>query len=63
MSRRGNSIDNASIESFFGHMKDEIEYSKLNFAELEDLVDEYMIEYNYKRRQWDLNPRDPMKVF
>jgi len=52
MSRRGNSIDNAPIESFFGHMKDEIEYSKLNFAELETLIDEYMIEYNYKRRQW-----------
>ena len=52
MSRRGNSVDNAPIESFFGHMKDEIEYSKLNFAELRDLIDKYMIEYNYKRKQW-----------
>ncbi len=52
MSRKGNSVDNAPIESFFGHMKDEIEYSKLNFAELETLIDEYMIEYNYKRKQW-----------
>ncbi len=52
MSRRGNSVDNAPIESFFGHMKDEVEYSKLNFTELEDLIDKYMIEYNYKRKQW-----------
>jgi transposase InsO family protein len=52
MSRKGNSVDNAPIESFFGHMKDEIEYSKLNFTELEDLIDRYMVEYNYKRRQW-----------
>ncbi len=52
MSRRGNSVDNAPIESFFGHMKDEVEYSKLNFVELKDLIDEYMIEYNYKRKQW-----------
>jgi len=52
MSRRGNSVDNAPIESFFGHMKDEIEYSKLSFPELEALIDEYMLEYNYKRKQW-----------
>ncbi len=52
MSRRGNSVDNAPIESFFGHMKDEIEYSKLNFSELEVLIGKYMLEYNYKRKQW-----------
>lgn len=52
MSRRGNSVDNAPIESFFGHMKDEVEYSKLNFTELKELIDRYMIEYNYKRKQW-----------
>jgi len=52
MSNRGNSVDNASIESFFGHMKDEIEYKYLNFAELENLIAEYMLEYNYKRKQW-----------
>ncbi len=26
MSRSGNCLDNAPIESFFGHMKDEVEY-------------------------------------
>ena len=51
MSRKGNSIDNAIIESFFGHMKDEIEYSNLNFNQLKDLIDNYMAEYNEKRKQ------------
>lgn len=26
MSRRGNCLDNAPMESFFGHMKDELDY-------------------------------------
>jgi putative transposase len=52
MSRKGNSVDNAPIESFFGHMKDEVEYSKLNFSLLKNLISEYMLEYNYKRKQW-----------
>lgn len=52
MSRRGNSVDNAPIESFFGHMKDEVDYKDLDFDQLRDLIDEYMIEYNYKRKQW-----------
>ena len=53
MSRRGNSVDNAPVESFFGHMKDEIDYKDLNFNKLKDLINEYMLKYNYKRRQWN----------
>lgn len=26
MSRKGNCLDNAPMESFFGHMKDEMQY-------------------------------------
>ena len=52
MSRRGNSVDNAPIESFFGHMKDEIDYKNLDFDELKELIDSHMVEYNYKRKQW-----------
>ena len=26
MSRNGNCIDNASMQSFFGHLKDEVDY-------------------------------------
>ena len=47
MSRRGNCWDNAPQESFFGHMKDEIDYkSCLTLAELESLVKNYMDLYN-----------------
>ena len=60
MSRRGNSVDNASVESFFGHMKDEIEYRNLNFDELQGLIDEYMLEYNYKRKQWNRKKMTPV---
>ena len=52
MSRKGNSVDNSPVESFFGHMKDEVKYVRLSFTGLEDLIDKYMVEYNYKRRQW-----------
>ena len=51
MSRRGNSVDNAPVESFFGHMKDEIEYTNLNFNQLNDLISNYMLEYNQQRKQ------------
>jgi transposase InsO family protein len=51
MSRKGNSVDNASVESFFGHMKDEIDIKDLSFEELKVLINDYMVEYNYKRSQ------------
>ena len=60
MSRRGNSVDNAPIESFFGHMKDEIDYKDLNFNQLKDLIDGYMLEYNYKRKQWGRRKMTPV---
>ncbi len=60
MSRRGNSVDNAPIESFFGHMKDEVDCKNLNFNQLRDLIDEYMIEYNYKRKQWSRRKMSPV---
>ena len=35
MSRKGNCIDNASMESFFGHLKDEVDYKNCKtFGEL-----------------------------
>ena len=43
MSRRGNCLDNAPMESFFGHMKDEVPYKKANsLAELKYMIDDYM---------------------
>jgi len=55
MSRKGNCIDNAPIESFFGHLKDDVDYKKCKtFEELYSLIAEYMEYYNNDRQQWNL---------
>lgn len=57
MSRRGNCWDNAPMESFFGHMKDEINSALpkcQNIVQLKQLIDYYMDYYNNHRFQWDL---------
>jgi transposase InsO family protein len=46
MSRKGNCLDNAGIESFFGH------YQKVN---------EYIYDYNNKRYQWNLKKMTPVQ--
>ena len=62
MSRKGNCIDNAPIESFFGHMKDELDYmSCQSFEQLCLVIDEYMRYYNYERKQWTRNRMTPVK--
>lgn len=62
MSRKGNCWDNAPMESFFGHMKDEINYDNCdNFDELRQIIDEYIYYYNNYRYQWDLNKMTPIK--
>ncbi len=61
MSRKGNCIDNAPIESFFGHMKDDVDYKNCKtFEELYLLIEEYMQYYNNERRQWDLKKMTPV---
>ena len=55
MSRKGNCWDNAPQESFFGHMKDEIDLKSC--ATLEDvkkMIDRYITYYNNYRYQWNL---------
>lgn len=60
MSRKGNCLDNAPIESFFGHFKDEIDYKKCKtFEELKDKIDEYIYYYNNERYQWSKNKMTP----
>ena len=55
MSRKGNCWDNAPQESFFGHMKDEINISSCNtFSEVKTVIDDYMDYYNTERYQWTL---------
>lgn len=64
MSRRGNCWDNAPQESFFGHMKDEIDISECNsFEELVEVIDDYMDYYNNDRYQWDLAKLSPAEYY
>jgi putative transposase len=53
MSRRGNCWDNAPIETFFSHLKEEAlrHYRNLSFREAEQVIDDYMAFYNYERIQ------------
>jgi transposase InsO family protein len=62
MSRKGNCLDNAPIESFFGHFKDELDYLNCDtFEELEKKVNEYIYDYNNKRYQWNLKKMTPVQ--
>ena len=66
MSRKGNCWDNAPQESFFGHMKDEIE-EKLKrcktFEQVKALIDDWMAYYNNDRCQWDLAMLTPKEYY
>ncbi len=62
MSRKGNCIDNAPIESFFGHMKDELEYQSCrSFEELFLTIMKYVRYYNHERKQWTKNKMTPVE--
>lgn len=62
MSRKGNCIDNAPIESFFGHMKDDVNYKDCKtFEELYQLIENYIKYYNNERAQWDKNKMTPVE--
>jgi transposase InsO family protein len=62
MSGKGNCIDNAPIESFFGHLKDELDYESCrSFEELRFAIDEYMRYYNHERKQWTRNKMTPVE--
>jgi transposase InsO family protein len=61
MSRRGNCIDNASTESFFGHLKDELDLSRCaTFEEVEAIIADYIAYYNNERRQWGKKKMTPV---
>lgn len=62
MSRKGNCIDNAPIESFFGHFKDDVDYKSCKtFEELRLLIENYMRYYNNERAQWGRNKMTPVE--
>ena len=53
MSRKANCWDNAPIESFFGHLKEEAlrQYPILSFKETKQIIDEYIYFFNHERIQ------------
>ena len=60
MSRKGNCLDNAPIESFFGHLKDDVDIKSCQtFEEVKTLVENYIYYYNNERYLWDLNKMTP----
>lgn len=60
MSRKGNCLDNAPIESFFGHLKDDVDIKACRtFEEVKTLVENYIDYYNNERCQWGLNKMTP----
>lgn len=64
MSRRGNCWDNAPQESFFGHMKDEIDISQCNeYHEVKTRIDDWLDYYNNERYQWKLAKLSPNEYY
>ena len=64
MSRRGNCWDNAPQESFFGHMKDEIDISEMTiFEEIENAINDWIDYYNNDRYQWKLAKLSPNEYY
>lgn len=62
MSRKGNCWDNSPQESFFGHMKDEIDLKKIStFDELQIEINRYIEYYNNYRYQWNLKKMSPVQ--
>ena len=60
MSRKGNYLDNAPMESYLRHMKDEMQYKQaMSFGEVGEIVHSYMSYYNNDRYQWGLNNMSP----
>lgn len=53
MSRRGNCWDNAPMENFFSHFKEEAlrQFPTPSFEEAKQLIDDYIHFYNYERIQ------------
>lgn len=60
MSRKANCWDNAPQESFFGHMKDEIDIRRCKtHDDVCAIIDDWMDYYNNDRCQWDLARLSP----
>ena len=64
MSRRANCWDNAPQESFFGHMKDEINLSSCQtYEQVAATIDDWISYYNNDRCQWALAKLTPNEYY
>ena len=64
MSRRANCWDNAPQESFFGHMKEEVDLSQYNtHDEIAAVISDWIDYYNNERYQWDLVKLSPREYY
>jgi Transposase and inactivated derivatives len=64
MSRRANCWDNAPQESFFGHMKDEIDLSECEaYEQVVALISDWIDYYNNERYQWELAKLSPNEFY
>ena len=66
MSRRGNCWDNAPQESFFGHMKDELDIKVRNWQSIQDVqcaIDDWMDYYNNDRYKVSLGQMSPNEYY
>ena len=64
MSRKANCWDNSPQESFYGHMKDEIDISQcITFEEIHQVISEWTDYYNNDRYQWDLARLAPKEYY
>lgn len=63
MSRKGNCIDNAATESFFGRLKEECYYGKQfeSIEQLEQTIHDYIAYYNNERIQTKLKGLSPVQ--
>ena len=63
MSRKGNCLDNAAMESFFGRMKTECFHGKsfTSIDELEKVINDYVRYYNEERIQLKLKGLSPIQ--
>ena len=63
MSRKGNCLDNAIIENFFGILKSELFYTQKfkSIDELKQKINKYIIYYNNERIKSNLNKMSPIK--
>ncbi|SDB44907.1 Integrase core domain-containing protein, partial [Lysinibacillus sp. TC-37] len=63
MSRKGNCLDNAVIESFFGIMKSEFLYATTfkNYEAFKKALVDYIHYYNHERIKIKLNGKSPVE--